>query len=68
MEDPPSPAATPYQLMGNSEALVRAIVATFYRRMAEAEPELAATHELDAHDVTAARERYFALNERLSFP
>jgi len=65
MEEPPSPAATPYQLMGDSEALVRAIVATFYRRMAEAEPELAATHELDAHgfitDRTQTRFAHFLI-------
>lgn len=48
MEAPPQPISTPYQLMGNSEALVRAIVATFYQHMALAEPDLAKTHQLDA--------------------
>jgi hemoglobin len=55
MEAPPRPSLTPYQLMGNSEALIRAIVATFYRHMALTEPELAKTHQLNTQGFITER-------------
>lgn len=39
---------TPFALMGGTEELVVRIARSFYARMAEAEPELARLHELDA--------------------
>jgi hemoglobin len=38
---------TPFALMGESEELVKNLVRSFYARMAEAERELARTHQID---------------------
>lgn len=44
----------PYDMLGG-EAVTRAIAVSFYRHMAESEPELARLHELDADGHISAR-------------
>jgi hemoglobin len=54
-----SPGDTPFDAMGGEE-LVRRLVARFYDRMEEGEPELARLHECDAEGRVSpgARERF----------
>lgn len=48
---------TPFDLMGGDEDLVVRLVQSFYAHMAEAEPELARVHELDASGQISERTR-----------
>lgn len=47
MSDIKAPIDTPYSMMGGGEELVRSLARSFYRHMAEDEPELARLHRLD---------------------
>jgi hemoglobin len=44
---------SPFLLMGDSEELVKRLVARFYARMAQAEPELARTHQVNEDGTVA---------------
>lgn len=55
MNDSQAGKSTPFELLGGDEQLVVRLVRTFYRRMAEAEPELARTHELAPDGTIAER-------------